>query len=110
VFSSLNPLDPSATSKALKRAAVAAGFPTLHLHDLRHAYASALARAGVAPGVIGTLLGDRTPAIVFRYSRHAPKSAEAEAVGLLSAARGQAPAKGEHGIAQGTAKAHSRSA
>ena len=92
VFSRINSAkDPSAVSKAFKRAALAAGFTTLRLHDLRHAFASGLARAGATPGVIGTLLGDKTPSVVFRYSKHAPKSAEAEAVDLLAMARGQTP-------------------
>jgi hypothetical protein len=44
----------------------------------------------IAPDVIGTLIGDKTPAVVFRYSRHAPKNAGAEAVEMLAKARGQA--------------------
>lgn len=94
VFSRINSeKDPSAVSKAFKSAALAAGFSNLRLHDLRHAFASGLARAGATPGVIGMQLGDKTPSVVFRYSKHAPKSAEAEAVESLAAARGQKPAE-----------------
>ncbi len=85
--------DPSGVSKRFAKAAKAAGFSTLTLHGLRHAYASALAHEGVAPGVIGTLLGDSTPRVVFRYLRHAPKRAEDEAMDRLAKARGQKVAK-----------------
>ncbi len=111
VFPTLNDASgPSAVSKAWKAAAVLAGFPSLRLHDARHAYASALARAGVAPGVIGTLLGDRTPAVVFRYSRHAPKDAAAEAVALLAEARGQDTKAARAEDAEGGDEAQARGA
>lgn len=101
VFSELNgETDPSKVSKAWALAAKRAGFPGLRLHDARHAYASGLARAGIAPGVIGTLIGDRTPSVVFRYSRHAPRNAEVLAVEALAAARGQCPGKGTEGQIQ----------
>lgn len=82
---------PTTVSKGWAAAAKAAGFPGLRLHDARHGFGSGLARAGVAPGVIGTLLGDTTPSVVFRYSRHAPRDANVEAIALLAKARGQAP-------------------
>jgi integrase len=77
----------SRVSKALQKAAIRAGFPSLRLHDLRHAFASGLSQAGVAPGVIGAILGDTSPSVIFRYSRHAPIGAEAEAVRRLSESR-----------------------
>jgi integrase len=40
----------------------------VHLHDLRHAYASILASAGLSLPVIGALLGHATPVTTARYA------------------------------------------
>ena len=80
-------LKASRVSHRLPKAAKLAGITGLRLHDLRHAFGSGLARSGATPGVIGTLLGDKTPAVVFRYSRHAPKDAMRDAVKDLEALR-----------------------
>lgn len=81
--------NPTGVSRRFRLAARRAGLPTLTFHGLRHAYASALAAAGVAPGVIGDLLGDSTARVVFKYLRHAPGRAEYAAVAALAKARGQ---------------------
>lgn len=80
-------LTESRASGWVPRAALRAGLPPLRLHDLRHVYGSGLARSGAAPGVIGELLGDKTPSVIYRYSRHAPKDAGREAVTALEALR-----------------------
>jgi integrase len=46
----------------------AAGIPDVHLHDLRHTYASVLASAGQSLPIIGALLGHTTPVTTHRYA------------------------------------------
>jgi integrase len=46
----------------------AAKLPDVHLHDLRHTYASVLASAGLSLPVIGSLLGHSTPVTTHRYA------------------------------------------
>jgi integrase len=46
----------------------AANLPGTRLHDLRHAYASVLASAGLSLPVIGSLLGHTTAQTTLRYS------------------------------------------
>jgi integrase len=46
----------------------AAKLEGVHLHDLRHAYASILASAGLSLPVIGALLGHSTPTTTHRYA------------------------------------------
>lgn len=72
-------------SAALKRAARLAGFPDLHLHDLRHVFASSLAHAGVPISTIGQLLGHSPSSlsVTLRYARHAPDGADVAAVNKL---------------------------
>jgi integrase len=45
-----------------------AGVEGLHLHDLRHSYASALVMSGVPLAVVGKLLGHTQTATTLRYS------------------------------------------
>jgi len=45
-----------------------AGITDLHLHDLRHAYATFLASAGLSLPIIGRLLGHSQPGTTNRYS------------------------------------------
>ena len=46
----------------------AARISDVHLHDLRHTYASTLASAGLSLPVIGALLGHSTPTTTHRYA------------------------------------------
>jgi integrase len=46
----------------------AASLPDVHLHDLRHTYASVLASAGLSLPIIGALLGHTTAQTTMRYS------------------------------------------
>lgn len=62
-------------SKAFKRAAVAAGYPHLHLHDLRHSTASQLLNAGADLGVVGMILGHRSAQSTRRYAHLATATA-----------------------------------
>lgn len=51
-----------------------AGLNDVHLHDLRHSYASALVNAGIYLYQIGSLLGRRNVASTQRYA-HVDSSA-----------------------------------
>ena len=55
-------------NEAWIRARKAAKLDGIHLHDLRHAYASILASAGLSLPVIGALLGHATPVTTHRYA------------------------------------------
>ena len=50
------------------KARKAAKLDSVRLHDLRHAYASILASAGLSLPVIGALLGHATPVTTARYA------------------------------------------
>jgi integrase len=54
--------------KAWPRICKAAGLTDLHIHDLRHTYASQLASAGFSLPVIGALLGHTQPQTTARYA------------------------------------------
>ena len=59
---------------AWARAKRAAGLPAgQRIHDLRHAFASALANAGVPLFEIGTVLGHRQLSTTTRYAHHSPQ-------------------------------------
>lgn len=75
----------------------AAGLPNMRLHDLRHAYASTAAGAGVGLRVVGQLLGHRDSRTTERYAHVADTAARraTELVGArLSEAMAGAPAAG----------------
>jgi integrase len=55
-------------NEAWIRVRKAARLEGVHLHDLRHAYASILASAGLSLPVIGALLGHSTAATTHRYA------------------------------------------
>ncbi|MBA5608064.1 tyrosine-type recombinase/integrase [Duganella sp. FT3S] len=57
-----------------KAALNSAGIVDFHWHDLRHTAASYLAMAGTSPLMISKILGQRTMAMVARYSHLAPES------------------------------------
>jgi integrase len=48
----------------------ACGLEHVHLHDLRHASASAMVNAGIDLGTVGAVLGHRSAASTKRYSHH----------------------------------------
>jgi integrase len=55
-------------NEAWIKARKAARIDGVHLHDLRHTYASVLASAGLSLPVIGALLGHSTPVTTHRYA------------------------------------------
>lgn len=61
-----SPIDPDALTKAFKRLAAQAGLdPRTRLHDLRHAVATQLARKGVHPHTVSTILGHSSTAFTM---------------------------------------------
>jgi integrase len=69
-----------------------AGFESLRLHDLRHAFASSLVRAGVPIPAVADLMGHSTAELVLtRYGKHAPSNAGDQAILALAKFRGELP-------------------
>lgn len=78
-------LEPDAMTDAFRRIAKAAGLPPrrFHLHDLRHAVATALLLEGVNPAIATALLGHADPAFTMRvYQEVTPAMTEQAAAAL----------------------------
>jgi integrase len=69
-----------------------AGLADVHLHDLRHSFASILVSGGASLPLIGALLGHSNPATTARYAhlQMDPLRAAAERVGSVITASGSA--------------------
>jgi len=65
--------------KAWQRIRAAAGLGDVHLHDLRHAFASTAVAAGDSLYIVGKLLGHKQATTTQRYSHLAPDPAKAVA-------------------------------
>jgi integrase len=67
----------------------AAKIKNLHIHDLRHGFASQLASSGASLPLIGSLLGHSNPSTTHRYAHlfDDPQRAAVERVGKLIAER-----------------------
>ncbi len=89
--------DDSWVRRLFHEAVRKAGFERLRLHDLRHAFASSLVRAGVPIPTVADLLGHSTPELTLtRYGKHSPSDAGEQAIAALAKYRGQpAPPKAE---------------
>jgi integrase len=74
--------------RAWRRVRRVAGLPDLHLHDLRHSFASFAVGAGVPLAVIGALLGHRSVQTTARYAHlaYGPLKDATNIVGNLLAA------------------------
>lgn len=66
----------------------AAGLPSLRVHDLRHAFASVGAGAGLGLPIIGKLLGHSQPATTARYAHIAADPAKAAAAAIAGQIEG----------------------
>ncbi|MCZ7526590.1 MAG: tyrosine-type recombinase/integrase [Acidimicrobiia bacterium] len=64
------PVDPGTYGHAFVRIARKAGLAGVRLHDLRHAYATALLEGGVHPGVASAVLGHASPAFTMSAYQH----------------------------------------
>jgi integrase len=65
------PFDPDSYSHAFARIAEEVGLGDVRLHDLRHAFATAMARAGNPPFVTAAILGHSSPAFTQATYQHA---------------------------------------
>ncbi len=67
-------------------AAIAAGFPTITFHGMRHVFCSRLAQSGVPLPTVKALAGHGSLTLTSRYASHVPENAETAAVRALEAA------------------------
>jgi integrase len=69
----------------------AAGIEDLHIHDLRHSFASQLASGGASLALIGAMLGHAKAETTKRYAHlfRSPQQEAAEKVGAIYAAAGK---------------------
>ena len=67
------PMNPDYFRKAFKKVAIAAGFPTLRFHDLRHTHATLLAEAGVDQSTIMARLRHKDIRMAARYIHRTDK-------------------------------------
>jgi hypothetical protein len=72
-----------AVSSRFKTIARRSGRPSLRLHDLRHAFCSRLAQAGVPLPTIATLAGHTTWLTTQRYASHLPEGATRAAIASM---------------------------
>jgi integrase len=92
VFAELRALNQASVTGRFKTVARRAGFPTMRLHDLRHAFCSRLAQRGTPLPTIAQLAGHRSLQTTQRYAEHLPEGATRQAIdGLERAPREPSP-------------------
>jgi site-specific recombinase XerD len=74
---------PQAVSSRFRTVARRAGFDGLRLHDLRHAFCSRLAQAGVPLPTIAAMAGHSTWVTTQRYASHIPEGATRAAIASM---------------------------
>jgi len=70
VWANGKPLHPDTITDLFHRHCAAAGLPRIRLHDVRHSYATAALKAGVAPKIISERLGHATAAFTMQTYTH----------------------------------------
>jgi integrase len=88
-------LDPDALSKRFIAARDHAGLRALTFHDLRHTFASLLARAGESATLIQAEAGHASLRTTERYMHHRPRHEDAERFGRAFAARAEEQLSGD---------------
>lgn len=78
------PLDPDGVSKAFAGMAEAAGCPEVRLHDVRHAHAAGLVRAGIHPRVVQERLGHSSAAFTMQVYGHVAAGLQAAAASAFA--------------------------
>ncbi len=78
---------PDSITQAVKRLTTAMGLPDLHLHSLRHSYATAALAVGVDVKVVSDLLGHSTTTLTQNVYQHTPAEMKASAAELIAALR-----------------------
>ena len=79
-----NPLDPSVLSRNLPKLARKAGLARLRLHDLRHAHAAGLIRAGVHARVVQDRLGHASAAFTIDVYGHVAADLQTQAASAFA--------------------------
>ncbi|MCH7739552.1 MAG: tyrosine-type recombinase/integrase [Chloroflexi bacterium] len=64
------PIDPEHLTHGFKKIAKSAGYPGTRLHDLRHAHAASLFKAGIHPRVVQERLGHSSAAFTMQVYGH----------------------------------------
>lgn len=75
------PINSSTLEYAFHNAAEVAGIKDLHIHDLRHTFATRLVQRGVELYTVQRLLGHENPAMTQRYAHHSVESLRAAVEG-----------------------------
>lgn len=80
-----NPLHPDTITALFHRLCVEASLPKIRLHDVRHSYATAALKAGIAPKVISERLGHATAAFTLQTYTHVIPGMDQAAADLVAA-------------------------
>ena len=78
------PVNPDNLSRGFKVVARRAGFPGVRLHDLRHAHAAGLIKAGVHPRVVQERLGHSSAAFTLQVYGHVMAGLQAAAASAFA--------------------------
>jgi len=79
------PLDPDTLTHQFGKLTKAAGFEGVRLHDLRHAYATALLRRGVHPKIVSEALGHSSTSFTMDTYTHVVPSMQRTAADAIEA-------------------------
>ena len=85
------PPDPDTVTKAFARVAMKAGLPDIRFHDLRHAHASLLMKAGLHPKVVSERLGHASMAFTLDTYSHVVPGLQEQAARRFDELLGQFP-------------------
>ena len=77
-------LDPSVVTRNFKKLARKAGHPGIRLHDLRHAHAAGLIKAGVHPRVVQDRLGHASAAFTMQVYGHLAAGLQGQAANAFA--------------------------
>jgi integrase len=80
-----SPIHPQSFSHAFAKAIARAGLRKIRLHDLRHTHATIAVKAGVPVKVISERLGHESPAFTLKQYAHVVPGMQAEAAELIAA-------------------------
>jgi integrase len=77
-------LDPATLTRNFEKLACKAGYPGLRLHDLRHAHAAGMIKAGAAPLVVMERLGHASAAFTLNVYGHLSPGMQTEAAAAFA--------------------------
>jgi integrase len=86
-------LSPDEVSATYSRIVRRLGIPDVRLHDLRHAYATALLKAGVHPKIVSEALGHSSVAFTLDVYSHVIPSMQEQAAQAIEEALGRMAAE-----------------